>query len=254
MQAHLDDLRTLAVAQSKHADYQLLHPTVAALFGADVPSGRGRQEPERWAVMASQTPMRGRRVWDIGANTGYFTMAALAEGARRVVSQEGQRTHATFIADCAEALGVQERLEVRPAYCEFEPLTSAEPHDITLCLNVLHHLGDDFGRQDLDIGAALRAMRQALSALATHTHTLWLQLGFNWKGDVRHPLFHGGTKAEMMAFVHEACSDDWHTPQIWIYDAQARRFEPPRPATWARMDTLGEFLNRPLIRLNSKRV
>lgn len=246
------ELRALALAQSKHADYQSLHPTVAALFGEDVPPARGRQEAERWAVMQAATPMRGQRVWDIGANTGYFSMAALAAGAQQVLSQEGNGTHARFVMQCAQALGVQDRLTVRPRYCTFEP--SPPQHDITLCLNVLHHLGDDFGDPGLDQPAALAAMRQALHGLARQTRELWLQLGYNWKGDVRHPLFEGGTKAAQLAFVREACADDWLPPQVWVYDPESRRFAPPTDRTMARLDAVGEFLNRPLLRLTSRRL
>lgn len=246
----VNTLRTLALAQSKHADYQSLHPTVAALFDGDVPRARGRQEAERWAVMQAATPMHGQRVWDIGANTGYFSMAALAAGAQQVLSQEGNGNHARFVAQCAQALGVQDRLAVQPGYCTFEP--SPQRHDITLCLNVLHHLGDDFGDASLDQSAALAAMRQALQVLARQTRELWLQLGYNWKGDVRHPLFEGGTKAAQLAFVREACAGDWLPPQVWVFDPVSHRFAPPTERTMARLDGLGEFLNRPLLRLTSR--
>lgn len=252
MHTDLNELRSLALAHSKHADYQLLHPRVAALFGDDVPGARGRHEAQRWSVMQATTPMRGKRVWDIGANTGYFSMAALAAGAQHVLSQEGQRAHAEFVFRCAQALGAQDRLRVAPSYCTFE--AAAQVHDITLCLNVLHHLGDDFGDPSLDMAAAMTAMCRALAALARQTRELWLQLGYNWKGDVRHPLFAGGTKQAQLAFVHEACAADWLTPEVWVFDPRSAQFEPPTPETLARLDQVGEFLNRPLIRLTSRRI
>lgn len=248
-----DELRELALAQSKHADYQSLHPTVAALFGDDVPPARGRHEAQRWAVMQAVTPPAGQRVWDIGANTGYFSMAAIGAGAAHVTAQEGNIAHARFIALCGRALGLAERLRPVAGYCTFAsdaPMPAKV--DITLCLNVLHHLGDDFGDPALSQDAALHAMTDALNHLASHTRHLWLQLGFNWKGDIHHPLFAGGTKAALLDYVTQAAALHWHAPDIWLYDPASGQFAPPTSATMARLDSLGEFLNRPLIHLRSR--
>ncbi len=39
--------------------------------------------------------------------------------------------------------------------------------------------------------------------MANSVTTLILQIGFNWKGEVRFPLFAGGEKAAMVDFVQQ---------------------------------------------------
>lgn len=195
----LATLRSLATAHSKHSSYQILHPSLRTILG-DFPQPAGRHEAQRQRYMEYHLPLSGLQVLDIGANTGYFSFAALAAGARQVVSQEGNPDHARFIALAIEAMNLGHRLEVRPRYYDFNsPLK--ERFDITLCLNVLHHLGDDFGDRSIDLDAAKAQMLAALNRLSFHTRHLWLQLGFNWKGDRCRPLFEQGTKTELIDFI-----------------------------------------------------
>ena len=241
-------LQSLFQATSKHSDYQRLHPNVQALVGSEVaPAGRHEAERQHW--MARHRQLEGLCVLDIGANTGYFSFAALAGGARRVVSQEGNPTHAQFIEVAARGLGLDRRLEVRPSYFDFH--SEGEVFDLTLCLNVLHHLGDDFGDRALSIDAARASMLAALNRLARRTRHLWMQLGFNWKGDRRRPLFAHGTKAELIDFVRCGTAGHWHIEDIAVVDPTTRDYVPLDDANIARCDALGEFLNRPLFAMRS---
>jgi hypothetical protein len=247
--AATDTLAALMQARSKHADYQLLHPSLATLLG-DRGQPAGRHELQRQRFMSRHCPLHGLRVLDIGANTGYFSFAALAEGASVVVSQEGNADHAGFIALAARHLPGGERLSVRNEYHDFGP-QHTEPFDLTLCLNVLHHLGDDFGDPRLALPEAKAAMLKALNQLARTSHQLWLQLGFNWKGDRHRPLFEHGTKAELVDFVRLGTQGHWQIEQIAVVDPQGRDYVPLDERNAARFDALGEFLNRPLFRMRS---
>ncbi|KAA6184675.1 class I SAM-dependent methyltransferase [Thiohalocapsa marina] len=242
-------LQRLMQMHSKHSDYQLLHPSLGALLG-DLPQPVGKHEAQRQRYMAQRLSLRGLSLLDIGANTGYFSFAALEAGAARVVSQEGNAEHAHFIALAAQSLGVNDRLEVRPHYYSFTD-PSAERFDVTLCLNVLHHLGDDFGDQTLSLDEAKAQMRFALNRLARHTRHLWMQLGFNWKGDRHRPLFAGGTKAELIDHVRQGVQGHWRIDDIAVVNPQTREHEPINDHNLQRFDSLGEFLNRPLFRLTS---
>jgi SAM-dependent methyltransferase len=242
-------LQRLIQARSKHSDYQLLHPSLSPLLG-ELPQPVGKHEAERQRYMSQQLLLRGLSVLDIGANTGYFSFAALEAGAASVVSQEGNAEHANFIALAAQGLGVDDRLEVRPHYYSFTD-PSAEHFDVTLCLNVLHHLGDDFGDQAMSLDEAKAQMLVALRRLARHTRHLWTQLGFNWKGGRHRPLFAQGTKAELIDFVRQGVQGHWRIDDIAVVNPQTREYEPIDSHNLQRFDSLGEFLNRPLFRLTS---
>jgi SAM-dependent methyltransferase len=239
------DLRALYDAQSKHSSYQLIHPTLLPLLGDAEGLPAGKQEAERQRWFARAVPMADRTVLDIGANTGYFSFAALQSGARRVRAQEGNAAHARFIAEAAKALGAADRLEAVPAYFDFAPQAD-ERFDVALCLNVVHHLGDDFGDRALTLEQARARMLDAVNALAAWTRTLVLQVGFNWKGDRHRPLFAGGEKAALIDFVRGGTASHWRVDEIVVADPASRDYVPVDASNLPRNDAVGEFMNRPL--------
>lgn len=248
-----DTLAALYARHSKHASYQQLHPRVAALLpeGAAQPATGGRLEAERQAWFEATLPLAGADVLDIGANTGYFSFGALAAGARHVRSVEGNPDHAALLHEAGARLGLQARLEVQSGYYDFA--SDTRRHDIVLCLNVLHHLGDDFGERGLGIEQARARMQDCLRHLAGVTRWLVLQTGFNWKGDRRQPLYPNGLKAELVAHVAAMAEGDWAIEEVVVVDPASRRYVPMDEARAARFDALGEFMNRPLFRMRSLR-
>jgi len=249
--APLKTLQALLQARSKHSHYQLLHPSIEALLG-NIPQSSGRHEAHRQCYMARRLPLRDLRVLDIGANTGYFTFAALADGAHKVVSQEGNAEHARFMALVAERMRLNHRLEVRPRYYNFEE-PSNDYFDVIFCLNVLHHLGDDFGDRQIRLGSAKAEMLTALNQLSLQTRHLWMQLGFNWKGDRYCPLFPEGTKANVIDFVCQGTKGHWRIDDIAAVNPKTLDYEPMGDHNLGRFDALGEFLNRPLFLMSSLR-
>jgi SAM-dependent methyltransferase len=244
-------LKTLYQHRSKHAHYQLVHPMVAALLGdtSDLPAGK--LEVERQAYFDRALPLLGARVLDIGCNTGYFSFGALHGGAQHVTCYEGNPEHAAFVAHCAEMAGVADRMTVHSRYFDFLAPVE-ETYDLTYCLNVLHHLGDDFGDRSLGVDAAKAQMLQSLRNMAAMTRVLVLQLGFNWKGDVRCPLFEGGEKAALIDFVAHGVGDSWTIEEVTVPHPVTRAYEPISEDNLPRNNQIGEFMNRPLFKLRSR--
>ncbi|MFT3858025.1 MAG: class I SAM-dependent methyltransferase [Aquabacterium sp.] len=254
MSDHAESLRQLYLQRSKHSSYQLVHPLVARHLGdtSDLPAGK--LERERQAYFDRVLPLTGADVLDIGANTGYFSFGALDSGARHVTCYEGNPEHAAFIARSAEVAGLADKIDVHAAYFDFiSPLEpSGRVFDVTFCLNVLHHLGDDFGDGRLDMAAARAQMLRCLNHMAHVTHTLMLQIGFNWKGDVRHPLFEGGEKSALIDFVAEGSARNWVIEEVTVPNAATRVYEPINEDNLPRNNQIGEFMNRPLFKMRSR--
>lgn len=245
------DLKDLYLQSSKHASYQLVHPLVAGHLGdtSDLPVGK--REQERQAYFDRALPLLGARVLDIGANTGYFSFGALQSGARHVICYEGNAEHAAFVAHCAEAAKLSDRLTMNARYFDFKQPVE-QTFDVAYCLNVLHHLGDDFGDASLGIEAARAEMLRCLDYMADVTHTLMLQLGFNWKGDVRHPLFEGGEKAALIDFVADGSARKWVIEEVTVANPVSKVYEPISEDNLPRNNQIGEFMNRPLFKLRSR--
>jgi 2-polyprenyl-3-methyl-5-hydroxy-6-metoxy-1,4-benzoquinol methylase len=245
------DLRNLYLQRSKHASYQLVHPLIAPHMPAVDGLPAGKLELERQAYFDRTLSLSGARVLDIGANTGYFSFGALHSGASHVTCYEGNLEHAAFVAYAAEMARLSDRLTMNARYFDFlQPFD--RPFDVTYCLNVLHHLGDDFGDAGLDMDAARAQMLRCLNYLATITRTLMLQLGFNWKGDIRYPLFDGGEKAALIDFVTQGCAEHWCIEETTVPHPVTRVYEPISEANLSRNNQIGEFMNRPLFKLRSR--
>jgi SAM-dependent methyltransferase len=243
-------LRDRYERRSKHSSYQQVHPMLARAFGNTDGLPPGKRETQRQRYFDRVLRYEGASLLDIGANTGYFSFAAVERGARRVCCYEGNAEHAAFLADGAGLLGLQDRVEVRPRYFEFDG--RGERFDIVLCLNVLHHLGDDFGDPALGMEDARRRMLACLRNLAANARTLVLQIGFNWKGDVRHPLFEGGRKAPLIEFVRSGLGDAWDLQETVVANPETGEYEPAGEHNLGRYDALGEFMNRPIFLLKAR--
>lgn len=244
-------LNQLLVKESKHYAYQMVHPSLQHIFGQELPAIRGRYESERFDVMSKISQFSGARVLDIGANTGFFSFAALANGASEVISYEGNTDHAKFIKLAAGAIRLESRLLVRPVYYDFHHILNSS-FDIGFCLNVLHHLGDDFGDPCLSLYQARHSMIESINGLAHSVKMLWLQIGFNWKGKVELPMFINGTKSELIEFVRIGTAKYWTIEEILVFDPRRGIFNPLSLDNCGRYDELGEFLNRPLFLMSSR--
>lgn len=237
---------------SKHSHYQALHPILCSLF--KVPESyqpRKMLERERAEFVKKHLSLQGKRVVDIGANSGYFTLAAVEDGAARVEAIEGNAKHASFLSNCVEALGLSERVFVTSRYVNFVPYDIGAT-DVVLCYNVLHHLGGDF-RVGLEKVDAMRVIAEALRQIVLNSASIVFQIGYNWQGNSKLPLTENGTKREIMDFVTSSLSGLDVSVICGCYDTEVGAYVEASDTNLGRFDALGEFANRPLFVISHRR-
>lgn len=238
--------------KSKHSNYQILPRRLEPILGKNHIEVRTRYERERLDYILSNIDITGKSVLDIGGNTGFFSFELLDAGAKSAHLYEGNREHCEFVRLATEAVGLNS-LTVTNGYYQFEE-TTYDSYDVALLLNVLHHIGDDYGNRALSMDEAKKKMTEQLNNMRFVAEILVFQLGFNWHGDPKSGLFGNGTKQEMIEFIKTSSADYWDIKAIGIaekneskvvyYDLNDKNIE--------RDDTLGEFLNRPLFILERR--
>lgn len=235
----------------KHSAYQTISNRLADLIDLDDIEIHHKYEEARFSYISSRIDLSGKSAVDIGSNTGYFTFRLLDAGCSHVTAYEGAREQYQFLKLAVEVLGETGDVAVRHEY--FEPETATLGFDIALLLNVVHHLGDDYGNADISMNDAKAAMLFQINGMANHSKTLVFQMGFNWKGDIRKCLFDGGTKAEMIDFIAQGTADKWRIEHIGIATAASGQiiYADLDESNIRRDDSLGEFLNRPIFILRA---
>jgi hypothetical protein len=161
--------------------------------------------------------------------------------------------HATFVKSASDFLNLN--ISVQNVYLNFDDTDNFElDADVVLLLNVIHHLGDDFGNKSLNINDAKGKMINSINYFSKKTKYLVLQMGYCWKGDRGQLLFEDGTKKEMIDFVKNATVDYWNILAIGVAEEKNKltKYNLLNKDNIIRNDKLGEFRNRPLFILQSK--
>lgn len=239
--------------KSKHSQYQSITRSLADALLIDNPLSPGnfRHEFERWDWMKSQLMINGMSVMDIGANAGFFSFSAVEHGARHVTAVEGDIVHARFLEGASRILRVDKNFKVENCYFDFLKPNDGDRIDVIFCLNVLHHVGEDFYRTVSSVEGARAIIRASLEALSYKARHCLLQIGFNWKGNRNLPLFERGLKVEMIDFIEKACENRWAVEAIGIFNPRTKAYSLSSESLLERFDSCGEFLNRPLFHLKS---
>jgi SAM-dependent methyltransferase len=247
-----DELIEYYSRHSKHSNYQVLPTKLKSIIGESPLDIKSRHEKERLDYILNKLDVRDKSVLDIGANTGYFSFELLEAGAKSVTCYEGNQEHAKFIELAAAALELQGAVKVVKDYYLFDN-KNAEHYDIGLLLNILHHVGDDYGDRNLSVAAAKSQILEQLNSMAAVSRYMVFQLGFNWQGDTSKPLFEHGTKKEVIDFIKGGLKD-WNAMSIGIAEKNDDKikYQELNDSNIERDDSLGEFLNRPLFILKSK--
>lgn len=250
----IDELKQLYSENSKHSNYQILPSQLLRILGNDAIKVKSRFEQERLDFFLSKLDFEGQKILDIGGNSGFFSFESLANQAVSVHHYEGNQFHSQFVALAAKVLDLDSRMKVTNAYYTFDG-SEKEKYDIILLLNVLHHLGDDYGDSSLGMEKSKAQIVQQLNSLATQTQYLIYQMGFCWKGNRDFLLFDDGTKQQMINFVSQGIRDNWEVQAIGIAEKQNGKiiYNMPNEQNIQRDDALGEFLNRPIFILKSIR-
>jgi hypothetical protein len=244
-------LNNLSQNISKHSQYQEVFPKLKELFDIKY-RPKNKKETQRFAHFKSLVEFKDSNVLDIGANLGFFSMAALDLGANAVTAYEPDLKMSMFIELSAEMLGYKNRTHVRRELFDFNK-TRNYKYDIILCLNVLHHIGDDFCDKNLSIHNAKNRIIEYIQNISNVGGECLFQIGYNWKGNADLPLFENGTKTEMINFVIEACKGYWEIEMISIFNPISKNYESINTFLLNRFEFIGEFYNRPIFFLRNKK-
>jgi len=246
-------LKSLYAKVSKHSNYQILSKRLSLLMGGGI-KVKSRYENERLKFILENIDVKDKTIIDIGGNTGFFSFELIEYGAKNIDYFEGNKSHADFVKLASNVLEISDKIQVKNKYLNFCNELDGNYYDVTLLLNVLHHLGDDFGDKKITIDNAKKNIITQLNYFADKTSLLVFQLGFNWKGDPRHCLFENGTKKEIIDFVLDGTKELWDILKIGIAEKnkEAIKYVSLNDLNIERNDSLGEFLNRPLFILKSK--
>lgn len=248
-------LKTLYENDSKHSNYQVLTRKLAKLIAPEQISTNSRYEHERLAYLKKHLTLKDKTLLDIGGNTGFFTFECLDAGASIVDYYEGNQYHADFVRTASKVLKYDDKVNVHNTYYPFNG-KSSQHYDIILLLNVLHHVGDDYGEPSTSIDKARELIIHQINNMSVTCDVMVLQLGFCWKGNITMGLFEHGTKQEMIEYLKNGIDECWEILHIGIAEKNKNEvtYEELSDHNIARSDEIGEFLNRPLFILKSRSV
>ena len=242
------DIENLLAQASKHSHYQSIHPKLIP-FLKNYDNAKSMYETQRSNYFFKKFDFNQKKICDIGSNTGFFAIEALEANALLVDAYEGNKNHAIFLEHVKELLKFQ-NLNVIPDYFNFLEINST--YDLTFCLNVLHHCGDDFNSDINDIDKVKHIVITYLNALAKKTSYIFFQFGFNWMGNPNLPFFDDGTKKSLINFFDNGSLSNWIIEDIVVYDSFSKKYLPLNSHNINRDDSLGEFLNRPIFFMRSR--
>lgn len=253
MKEEKEILKSLYSQSSKHSNYQVLSNKLSNVLSNKEITVSSRYEKERLYFIADMMELKNKTILDIGGNTGFFSLELIDLGIKKVCYYEGNNTHAEFVKKAVKLLEVEDLVEIYNEYFLFEEKPIDKKFDITLLLNVLHHIGDDYDDKSLSIEKAKENIISSLNNLSKKTNKIVFQLGFNWKGDKNLGLFENGTKEEMISFIENGIKNFWKIKSIGIAEQVNNNiiYKEINENNIKRNDNLGEFLNRPIFILES---
>ena len=249
-------LKGLYCRKSKHAKYQILPQKLEEKIGKIETNIKNTYEYERFEYILKKVNIKDKRIMDIGGNSGFFTFELLDKGAKFVHYYEGDKTLAEFVRLASEILNIENKLKITNKYFSFDVMDDIQKdkYDIVLLLNVLHHIGDDYGDDKISKDIAKKLIISHLNNLSEITDVLIFQLGFNWKGKRNICLFENGTKRELINYIMEGTKSKWEIVAIGIAELKVQKVKycDLNDINIERDDSLGEFLNRPIFIMKSR--
>ena len=247
----------LDIVSRKH--YQAFHPRALELLKSlegfkEIGIAHAHTyDKERGEYILNNFDFANKKVVDIGANVGFFSLQAALAGAHSVYAYESNEEDARFIQLIVKGLYLEDRIIIKAESYDFKTL-NAGTNDLLLCLNVLHHYGRYFGDLESNLEESKSRIFEILNGLSLKNETCFYQMGYNWKGNEQLPLFGSGSKREMIESLKDAVMDYWEVINVAVINPQTMRYQNYSEDLSGRFDFLGEFGNRPLFLLRSKKV
>lgn len=250
----IDELKDKYNKVSKHSGYQILPMALKNLICDNEIKVDSRSERERLDYIQTKIDLSHKKIADIGGNTGFFSFECISGGAEEVFYFEGNEEHASFVSLASQAVEYSDRIKVFNKYFDFSN-DREQCFDVMFVLNVLHHVGDDYGDKNLSIDMAKKEIIHSLKNISKQTKILIFQIGYNWMGDISRPLFQNGTKMEQIDFLVNNLSDYYEFVGVGIAEKKNNcvQYVDKNMHNVERIDGYGEFLNRPLFILKSKK-
>lgn len=242
-------LKTLYNNISKHSNYQILPKSLRNL-SLDLAQNINRFEEERFNFIKKYLDFNDTKILDIGANTGYFSITSIENGAISCECIEGNLDHVEFITEAAKHLNLNIS-SCNKYYNKQTQLTDF--YDITFFLNVAHHIGDDFDKSVDSMECVKQEIEDLFKPLVGHTNYIIFQIGYCWKGDESHLLFKDGTKLEQIEFVRHIIGSDWVIDKTGILEDDFT-YRLANNKNLSKNLKLKEFGNRPLFILRNAKV
>lgn len=228
--------------------YQRLASNFCGVLDDDLIEKYSSYENERLEYIKQKISFKDARILDIGGNTGFFSYESINSGAVHADYYEGNGESMDFMKKSVEFFKMEDKINMNEGYYSFDE-DHSNKYDIAYLLNVVHHIGGRSGDEMMDdMEEAKRNMIAAVNAMSANVSTLIFQMGFNWRGEVKHCLFTNGTKKEVIDFITEGTRDHWHVDAIGIAERHENGivYADCNDTNIKRDDSLGEFLNRPL--------
>ena len=235
----------------KHRGYHILPERLNSIITSEELKNKYVfYEKERLAYMRSKVDFQNKTILDVGCNTGYLLFDLLDSGAKEVTGYEGKPLCGEFIIKAIDLFNEEDRFHFHNRYFNFSELN--DEYDVIILLNVLHHLGDDYGDKTLSMDRAKRIIIEQINSMRKHASILIYQMGFNWHGNIKTCLFEHGLKAEMINYLKNGVKNHWKIIAIGIPERckSGIIYKDLDDKNIVRDDSLGEFLNRPIFILN----
>jgi len=185
LMSDLDELKELLITKSKHGNYEMLPP---ALLKVDptlsLYSNSSRLDRQRYDWFSNKINFEGKKLLDIGANIGYFSLRLATEHNAIVTAYEPFEPHSRCIELSKRILNLtDDEFTVLNEGISLDKISSLERADIILFLNVLQHAGEDYDTEYVQCLTDWReyAVRY-LNKLKDISEYLIFQMGYTWLG------------------------------------------------------------------------
>jgi len=164
----------------------------------------------RFNWIIQNVDVAGKRVFDLGASLGYFSLRLASEYDAHVYACEPISVYADLIQMFTKICRLEDRLQVKKNSITIDDLDSLPETDLFLHLNILHHAGVQYDQHRVNSIEDWRKYSQDyLQKLSEKTNVLLIQFANVWNDTV---IF---DSSETVPFTKELLSDSgWRVHTI----------------------------------------